>query len=348
MSELRRDPTLGYWTIMASERGWRPAEYTSKKIAEEQRECPFCEGKESMTTSEIFAIRKPGSQPNAPGWEVRSIMSKIPILKDVTGGDWQESMGHGVYDVREGIGRHEVVVETPQHHQDLDNFSLEHIQKVIKAYAERIRAAEKNSTFEYALLFKNHGLVSGAARDVIRHSRSQLIALPIIPKRIREQLAMTKNYYERRERCLFCDILRKESAEGSRIVVQNDSFFAYCPFASRSPFEISIFPKKHTADFTAMEELLYPDLAWILKQCLVRLRNLLDDPPYNLILNTAPFRHKKQKTYWKTIEQDYHWSWQITPRLTMNAGFEWGTGIHINPTPPEEAAALLREASGDE
>ena len=180
---------------------------------------------------------------------------------------------------------------------------------------------------------------------MIRHSRSQLVGLPIIPKRAKEELQMTKNYFERRERCVFCDILKQESAQRVRLVCENGSFFAYCPFASRSPFEMWILPKKHSCDFARQEPGVFADLAWVLKQCLMRLRNALEDPPYNLILHTAPFRHNRKNTaYWKTIEQDYHWYLQIMPRLTMNAGFEWGTGIHINATPPEEAAHLLRDA----
>jgi len=340
VSELRRDPIVGYWTIVSAERGWRPMEYRPKK-ALDQRECPFCEGKESMTTSEVFALRKPGSLPDGPGWEVRSILSKMPILSNTAGGQGSDAVG--IYDTRDGVGQHEIIVETPRHQHDLDEFSHEAIEKVLKAYAERIRELSDDRRFEYALLFKNHGLVSGAATDVIRHSRSQLLAMPIIPKRAKEQLALTKGYYERRERCVVCDVLKQESLDGTRVVAQNGSFFAYCPFASRSPFEIWLLPKKHSADFAKTEGTAFSDLAWILKQCLVKLRDLLDDPPYNLILHTAPFRHKKRAVYWKTIEEDYHWYWQIMPRLTLNAGFEWGTGIHINPTPPEEAAALLRE-----
>jgi UDPglucose--hexose-1-phosphate uridylyltransferase len=320
-------------------------EYRPKK-ALDVRECPFCEGKESMTTSEVFAIRSAGSAPNGPGWEVRSIVSKMPILSNTANG--HDSRAAGIYDTRDGVGQHEIIVETPKHQHDLDEFSLKEIEGVLKAYAARIAQLSNDSRFEYALLFKNHGLVSGAATDVIRHSRSQLLAMPIIPKRTKEELALTKSYYERRERCVVCDILKQESSEGTRVVVENASFFAYCPFASRSPFEMWVLPKKHSADFASTEGAAFADLAWVLKQCLVKLNRLLDDPPHNLILHTAPFRHKKKSVYWKTIEDDYHWYWQIMPRLTLSAGFEWGTGIHINPTPPEEAAALLRDTPTEE
>ena len=340
MPELRRDPVVGYWTIIATERGWRPIELQSRKITDE-RPCPFCEGKESETPQEIFAIRKPGTPANAPGWEVRSIFSKQAILTEEKTSVGR--YGQGIYDLMDGVGHHEVIVETPAHRLDLDELALDSIEKVVRTYVARFRALEADERFTYALLFKNHGLVSGAARDVIRHARSQIIAMPITPKRIKEELASAKNYFERRERCLFCDILRQEKTDGTRQVEENKSFFAFCPYASRSPFEIWIFPKAHSADFGNLEEGAVRDFASVLKNCLSRLRGLLEDPPFNFVMHTAPFRHKKKEVYWKTIEEDTHWYLQISPRLTQSAGFEWGTGIHINPTPPEEAALLLRE-----
>lgn len=340
MPELRRDPIAGYWTIVATERGWRPSDYHPLKLSDE-RPCPFCEGKEDQTTSEVFAVRKPGTAPNGPGWQVRAIVSKMPILSTQVG--QSESQGLGLYDYRDGVGQHEVIVETPAHQHDLDEFDVSAIQDVVTVYAQRMSELSKDSRFAYALLFKNHGLVSGSASDVIRHSRSQLIALPIIPKRIKEELAMAKNYYERRERCVFCDVIEQEKKDQLRIVTENDSFFVFCPYASRSPFEMWLFPKKHASSFANLDRSQVGDLAQALKECLSRLNVLLQDPPFSLVLHTAPFRHGAKAVSWQTLDNDYHWYFQLMPRLTRSAGFEWGTGIHINPTPPEEAAMLLRE-----
>lgn len=340
MPELRRDPVVGYWTIIATERGWRPVEFMPKKAADD-RPCPFCEGRESETTEEIDAFRRPGSSANGPGWDARVILSKMPIL--AMGESAVESFAEGMYDLRDGVGRHEVVVESPHHRQDLDELEPAHVEKVIRLYLRRFQALEADERFNYALLFKNHGLVSGSAKDVIRHARSQIIGLPIIPKRVKEELHMTRMHFERRDRCVICDILRQEKADGSRRVAENASFFCFCPFAARSPFEMWILPKKHSPDFGHMDDTLVPDLAAILKESLSRLRVLLADPPFNYVMHTAPFRRSKKGIYWKTIESDYHWHLQISPRLTQSAGFEWGSGIHINPTPPEEAAQLLRE-----
>lgn len=341
MPELRRDPVVGYWTIISTERGRRPVEYRPKGSEEEGRECPFCEGKESQTTAEIDVIRKPGTPPDKPGWEVRTILSKLPVLTPISQG--AERYGSGMYDLMDGVGQHEVIVESPKHKNDLDELSVSEIEKVIRVYVRRFQSLERDGRFEYSLLFKNHGHVSGSLKDIIRHSRSQIISMPITPKRVKEELQSAKNYYDRRERCVFCDILKQEVHDASRIVVETDSFLCFSPFASRSPFEMWILPKKHSADFGRLDEKVFGELAGLLKTALSKLRVLLDDPPFNLILHTAPFRDGKKHHQWLSVDENYHWYLQISPRLTKSAGFEWGTGVYINPTPPEEAALLLRE-----
>ncbi|MCG3175947.1 MAG: Galactose-1-phosphate uridylyltransferase [Candidatus Omnitrophica bacterium] len=343
MPELRRDPVIGYWTIVSTERSRRPLSITPKPQAP-AAQCPFCEGRESQTTPELFALRSPGSPANGPGWNVRVFTAKNPLLES----DSQiDRYGEGVYDVMEGAGRHEVIVETPRHDTDIDSLSIAEIEGVLSAYVARFNALAEDHRFKYALLFKNHGVTTGAPSQVLRHSRSQIIAMPIVPKRVKEELASAKSYFDRRDRCVYCDILRQESRSGQRTVAENEDFYAFCPFAARSPFETWVFPKTHSADFGRLQSSDLGSLARILKQCLGKLRVLLDDPPYNLILHTAPYRHKKRETSWKTIEEDYHWYLQISPRLTRSAGFEWGTGIHINPTPAEDAAQLLRETPSE-
>lgn len=339
MPELRRDPVVGYWTIISTERSRRPIEYRSRQI-QEGRDCPFCEGKESGTTAEVFAIRNNDSASDGPGWSVRVIESKVPLLSSTAETD---RYGQGLYDLMEGVGKHELIIESPKHAHSLDELSLHDLENVVRAYVHRINDLEKDPRFKYALLFKNHGLISGSVQDVIRHTRSQLIAMPITPKRLKEELEATRLYFNRHDRCVFCDILRQEATDGSRVVYQNPGFFAFCPFASRSPFEMWILPKRHSADFGKIPADSFKYLAQCIKQCLSRLRALMDDPPYNIILHTAPYRRTQKGAYWQTIEEDFHWYLQILPRLTRDAGFEWGTGTYINPTPPEDAALLLRE-----
>ena len=205
MPELRRDPVAGYWTIISTERSRRPVEVKPKETIEE-RHCPFCEGRESETTEEVYAIRSTGTHPNGAGWQVRAIKSKMPILSSDSG---FERFGRGIYDLMQGVGTHEIIIESPQHKHGLDELNVEEINLVIQVYVQRLNELEKDLRFKYTLLFKNHGLISGSARDMIHHTRSQLIATPITPKRVKEELVSAKNYFDIHDRCVFCDVLKQ-------------------------------------------------------------------------------------------------------------------------------------------
>ncbi len=184
--------------------------------------------------------------------------------------------------------------------------------------------------------------MAGAGR--FPHVRSQLIATPVTPKRVKEELTGTRRYFEDKERCLICDVLAQEREMKERIVFESAHTIVLCPFASRFPFELGVFPKRHHCDFAAITAEEMADLAAAMKQVLERLKTVLGNPPYNAVLHPAPFRrHRVKAGYWKTIEEDYHWHLELIPRLTRVAGFEWGSGFYINPTPPEEAAKYLRD-----
>lgn len=329
MPELRKDPIIGRWVIIATERASRPDQF--KPIAEGPQEgpCPFCKGNESQTPPEIYS--------NKPDWQVRVVPSIAPMLR-VEGE--LDKHGRGVYDVLNGIGAHEVIVETDRHVSNIADLDQEQIALVINAYIERMTDLEKDQRFSYVLAFKNHGWSAGGGR--IRHARSQLIATPVIPKRVKEELAGSRHYYEHHERCVYCDLIRQELASKDRLILEVDGFVAIAPFASRFPFEIWVLPKKHSCDFTDLNIPEQKDLARILKLVLTKLKVGLQDPPYNYILHTAPFKRKKTG-YWNTIRDDYHWHIEIIPRLTRVAGFEWGTGFYICTLPPEHAAKFLRE-----
>lgn len=341
MPELRRDPVIGRWIIIATDRVRRPGDFRLRPTIEEKSECPFCEGHESATTNELFAIRSPNSGKNQPGWSVRVVAGRIPILSRE--GE-PNRHGKGMYDLMNGIGAHEVIIEAPKHVHGMSDLEPAQIEKVIETYIQRIRELEKDSRLKYVLIFKNHGVIAGPVKDVIRHTRSQLIAMPVVPKRVKEELEGARLYYQYKDRCVFCDLIREEQNKELRIVEENESFVVYCPFASVTPFEMKLLPKKHQTDFASLDRSQWSSLADILKRSLTRLSLALEDPPHNLILYSAPYRRKKRDGYWKTIDDDYHWHIEIMPRLSHVAGFEWGTGIYINPTSPEEAAELLREA----
>jgi UDPglucose--hexose-1-phosphate uridylyltransferase len=251
-----------------------------------------------------------------------------------------ERRGKGLYDLMNGIGAHEIIIETNQHIANMADLGEEQIAKVISCYIDRMTDLEKDQRFKYALVFKNYGWAAGAGR--VLHTRSQLIATPVNPKRVKEELVGARRYYNYHERCIFCDLIKQEVASQERVILDIDGFIAIAPYAARFPFEVWILPKQHSCDFTKLEMPMRADLGRIIKKVLIKIKKGLNDPPYNYILHTAPFRRPKIG-YWKSIDQDYHWHIEIMPRLTRVAGFEWGTGFYICPLSPENAAQFLRE-----
>ncbi len=334
MPELRRDPVIGRWVIISTERGRRPMDIPTPEAKKQPGFCPFCEGNEDKTPPEVFAFRAPSTRPDSPGWTVRVVPNKFPALQ-IEGS--LNRRADGMYDKMNGIGAHEVIIETPDHTKETSQLSGENVRRVLSAFRERILDLKKDARFRYILVFKNHGISAGAS---LEHSHSQLIATPIIPKRVAEELDGSKQHYDLKERCVFCDILQQETSDGKRIVIENDEFVAVAPFAARFPFETWILPRVHGAAFEAIEEVHLALLAETLKETLMRINIALNYPSYNYILHSAPC---------KTPELEYyHWHIEIMPKLTRVAGFEWGTGFYINPTSPEDAAEFLGQISLEE
>jgi len=237
--ELRKDPITGRWVIISTERGRRPTSFASVTRREDASLCPFCPGHEEATPPEILAYREPGSEPNHSGWRLRVMPNKYPALV-VEGSMSREP--HGIYDKMNGIGAHEVIIETPDHGLDMMDMTDEAVRDVFWAYRERMMDLERDRRFQYILVFKNHGQAAGAS---LEHAHSQLIATPIIPKRVAEELTGAKRYFDFKERCIFCDIVRQEIADQERLVADYDAFLSLQPFAPRFPFETWIVPKTH-------------------------------------------------------------------------------------------------------
>jgi len=339
MPELRKDPIVGRWVIISTERAKRPDQFGENfdPGPPELTPCPFCAGNESLTPKEIFSIRPKQIPADSPGWELRVVPSIGPFLR-IEGE--LDRRGKGVYDITNGIGAHEVVIETSRHINNMADLPREQILKIINCYIDRINDLERDKRFKYVLVFKNYGWSAGGS--MIKHAKSQLIATPVNPKRVKEELAGSKQYFEFHERCVFCDLINQELTSRERIVLDIGGFIAVVPFAPRFPFETWILPKKHSCDFAALDNSSRDNLAEILRRSLLKLKTGLNDPPYNYVIHSAPFRRPKPG-YWKSIEQDYHWHIEIIPRLTRVAGFEWGTGFYICPLSPEDAAKFLRE-----
>jgi UDPglucose--hexose-1-phosphate uridylyltransferase len=328
MPELRKDPVVGRWVIMSTERSKRPTDFSKPREDKRGGPCVFCASMERQTPPEVLSYRDHGSAPNEPGWRVRAVPNKFPALR-IEGPLGRR--GDGLYDLMNGIGAHEVVIETPDHDRGMADLELHQIEEVLWAYRDRVLDLARDERFRYVIIFKNHGADAGAS---LEHPHSQLIALPILPLSVQQELRGAKDYYELKERCIFCDIASQEMQDRRRLVLENDNFIVSSPFAARFPFELLIIPKAHSSHFELATASEYRALAQSLKATLGALKASLSDPPFNYIIHSAPLREAESK--------HYHWHLEITPALTKVAGFEVGTGFYINPVPPEDAAAHLR------
>ena len=330
MPELRKDPIMGRWVIISTERARRPSDFPHAPEARRGTGCAFCAGHEDQTPSEVLAFRPNGGGPNSPGWSVRVVPNKFPALR--IEGDLGRK-GEGIFDMMNGVGAHEVIIESPEHEADLAELTEAQIEDVLWSYHDRVHDLKKDPRFRYILIFKNHGAEAGAS---LEHSHSQLIALPIIPLNVAEELTGASQYYRYKERCVFCDLIRQEYEDRARLVAENEEFITLCPFAPRFPMETWILPKRHGEAFEQLTRHEYRNLARALRDILRRLNKVLHAPPYNYVIHSAPVGDASHGYY--------HWHLEVMPKLTKVAGFEWGTGFYINPMPPEDAASHLRDA----
>lgn len=326
MPELRQDIVTGRWVVIATERSKRP-EYFSKRRVEVVPAggvCPFCYGNESLTPPEVDAFRPDGSVANTSGWQVRVVPNKYPAFSL----SHEKIIEEPLYCHRQATGLHEVIIHSPDHGRNLGDLPVEQVEAVIKMYVKRYQAAISNYEVRYVEIIVNHGLEAGAS---LEHSHSQLFALPLVPKEIAAEIDGFNRHLEQGGDCIFCDVVAYETRSARRVVSENENFIAFCPYASRGPFEISIMPKKHLSAF----ELASPDtitgFTHIVHDVLSKLRNRLSDPPYNYWLHTRPVR-----------VDEFHWHLEILPKLSAFGGLEIGTGVMINVVKPEEAAAFLR------
>jgi UDPglucose--hexose-1-phosphate uridylyltransferase len=330
MSELRRDPIGGRWVIVDTDNPRKPEDFELEPFSWGGGTCPFCYGNESLTPPEIEVIRDSGTSPNTSGWQIRVVSNKFPALQ--IEGELARR-GIGIYDMSCGVGAHEVLIEAPYHTKDIPDLTDEEVTNVIFMLCRRAQDLHKDKRFKYIMIFKNYGPAAGAS---LEHPHTQIVALPMVPKNAAEELAGAKGYFDYRERCIFCDIIRQEMQEKERIVLENKYFISFCPFVSRFPFEIMIIPKNHNGFFCQMTNEEKPALASILRNTITKLKNVFPNLAYNFMVHSAPINGDSDTDY-------YHWHIELAPKLMRVAGFEWGTGFYIVPTPPELAAKILRE-----
>jgi UDPglucose--hexose-1-phosphate uridylyltransferase len=337
MHELRKDILLGRWVAVLSE-SRAPSDYDlTSNNKKPDKNCIFCSGRENETPSEVASIRKPGTLPNTPGWWARAFPSFNPVFQ--VEGDLGRK-GVGIYDKMNSVGANEILVESPDHNKKPEDMGIEQMTRVITLYRDRLIDLEKDSRLRYILIYKNSGKDAG---EIFSHPVSYLMATPVIPKKVKDELDSAKEYYNYKERCIFCDIISEELRIGERIVLETKYFIAFCPYAAKFPFESWIIPKRHNCAFHEIEQNEIEDMGFILMSILKKLRLIFKDPPFNYFLHTAP-NMIPRKNHWHTLGEDFHWHLEIIPRLRRMSGFEWGSGFYILQTSPENAAKHLREA----
>lgn len=333
MPQLRQDPATKQWVIIATERARRPHDFSLPHppvlLPAYKEDCPFCPGNESKTPPETMAYREKGPA-NSPGWQVRAFPNKFPAL--VPEGSLIRQEEEGFFRKMDGVGWHEVIVESPQHHLCIPLMTEEQVEEIVRAYRERYLTLREDPRFKLILIFKNHGPKAGTS---LEHPHSQILAMPIVPLTIRYRFEKAAGHFDDQGTCVYCDILREGLRGRTRLIMETERFATFHPFASRAPFETWIIPKTHHASFGEISEEEMREFARVLKKTLGKLYKGLNNPDYNFIIHTAPIKDEQ--------EEYFHWHLQIIPRLVTPAGFELGTGMFINTALPEETAAFIRQ-----
>lgn len=334
MPELRQNAVTKSWVVIATERAKRPAKpslnFCELDLPEHDEQCFFCWGNEYTTPPEVYSYRLDDSEPDTPGWLIRVITNKYGALNLDGTFNIQELSHLHKFGYAKGVT--EVLIETNKHSSWPSRQSLSELSLVLKTYVERYKVISKEEQIKYILIFRNNGALGGAS---IEHPHSQIIAIPIVPPSVLEELEGAKDFYLKQNKCIFCEELQQELAAKTRIVYENDLFVSLEPYASRVPFETLIIPKFHSARFENLDDQQINSLSEVWKATLYKLDAGLENPPYNYFVHTAPTQ--------QSVDDYYHWHLEILPKLTITAGFELGSGVFINITIPEECADFLRE-----
>jgi len=330
MSEFRQDPVTGRWVIIASGRASRPWHIDMARDRPRAISCPFCAGNEAMTPPEVWAERGANTEANAPGWRLRVVPNKYPALEN--SGEWSGKKD-GLYQAMNGLGVHELIIESPDHVTNMAALSVDQFAHILVAYRSRLRASRNDRRWRYFLVYKNHGERAGATFE---HIHSQLVALPFVPREAHDEIEGVRRHFEASGRCIYCDIIRSDGEPTGRLVLSSERSVALCPFAPRFGYETWILPRNHAGRFEQISDEDIAALAECLRSVIVKLNGITDNPPFNLLIHTAPDE--------ESADQRYHWHMEILPQITRAAGFEWGTGVHMNSVAPEDAARSLRDA----
>jgi len=329
MSDLRQDPILKHWVIVATNRSQRPGAFIQSPPFETESPCPFCEGHEGETPPEVLAFRDATSEADRPRWRVRVVPNKFPAIEN---GDDNRSFESGIYRRLSACGAHEVIVESPRHVASTSDLSAAELTEVLLACQMRLAYWKRDPRMAYGQVFKNAGQAAGAS---LEHAHSQLLVVPRVPNVIAAEMTAALGHFRQRGTCPFCDMVREELASAQRIVTETTNHLSFVPFAARLPFEAWILPKRHSSHYEEASPEQLEDLAGVLRSVIRRLETAVGGCAYNYVLHTAPFA--------TTAMAHYHWHLEIVPILVRTAGFELGTGWFINPIAPEVSARMMRE-----
>lgn len=326
MPLFRKDPFGRAWVLLSPERGLQPSNFGSVPVGPERS--PLSPGNEGRVGAEIAAVRPASSQAGGPDWRIRALAHPAQL---VTSRPVEVDQGAELFQQAAAYGHHEIIVEHPDARQRLETMPPEHLTEVLRFYRERVALAAARPGIAHVQLTRNVGRAAGAVYD---HPHAQLLAVPVTNRWVEEEVAVASAHHAAHQRCLFCQVLEHEVTARERVVTQNDAYVALAPFASKTPFETWILPRHHASAFSSVAANTLPALAELLQVVVRALNDALDTPPYNLMLHTVVEEGRP----------DYHWHVELLPRLTNQAGFDWGTGFFVNPTLPEDAVRFLREA----
>ena len=326
MPMLRKRFLLDEWVVISPERAARPRQFHLHSPSPDDQFCPFCPENHAVRPATISTYPSPAF-PDHP-FGVQVLPNKFPALRIEEGAT---PPFEALFQALDGVGAHEVVIESPLHHCRTAELPPEHLVSIFSAWQDRMRDLRQDRRFKQVLIFKNEGALAGAT---LEHVHSQIIALPIIAPAIRRELLGAHRFYEEHRRCPFCELIQREVEQDQRVVLQDPKALAIVPFASRVPFETWILPREHGADFCDASEDQLEAIATFAGRILHLWERALGRVSFNFALHSLPFDFA-DKTY-------YHWHLEMIPRTSQIAGFEWGAQMYINPTASEVAARHLK------
>ena len=329
-NEFRQDPVTGEWVLFAPARARRPSAHDAGILNTDKVTCAFENPQASGNAAPVLIYSHGKEVTDLKDWTLQVIPNKFPVLHAGICGPIEMK---DMIAIASGSGFHELVI-TRDHDRHLAQFTVEETTEVIQAYLSRYRAMSADRCGEYIQIFHNHGYLSGAS---VYHNHSQIISMPMIPGIMQRSLEHCHAYQEKHGRALFDTLIDWERSHGNRVIYEDEHFVALCPFVSRTPYEVKIFPKRQQPYLTDITEAEIPALARVLQMVLAKINLELKNVDYTFVINASPVHHRGEAMY-----DAYCWHIEIMPRFSLLAGLELGTGILVNTTDPDEAAQTLR------